>query len=170
MIEGHRRLVAAEQLGLREVPCDLADDRQADEAGQFLDMYVTNHYRKCPLTSMILRYVSLTWEEESSLSIHGGAGARFACFWWLAGAAFVNEDCSGSRGVAAGRRWRWLGVSCGGFAAVFQVGRDPVADGRREMWLITQKVSAASMIRAPACASSASVAEAISAAVRFPSP
>lgn len=46
VIEGHRRLVAAEQLGLREVPCDLADDREADEAGQFLDMYVTNHHRK----------------------------------------------------------------------------------------------------------------------------
>jgi len=28
------------------VPCDLAADRERDEAGQFLDMYATNHHRK----------------------------------------------------------------------------------------------------------------------------
>ena len=46
MIEGHRRLAAAEKLGLTEVPYDLAADRERDEAGQFLDMYATNHHRK----------------------------------------------------------------------------------------------------------------------------
>jgi ParB family chromosome partitioning protein len=46
VIEGHRRLAAAEKLGLTEVPYDLAADREADEAGQFLDMYATNHHRK----------------------------------------------------------------------------------------------------------------------------
>jgi ParB family transcriptional regulator, chromosome partitioning protein len=46
VIEGHRRLAAAEQLGLTEVPFDLAADREGDEAGQFLDMYATNHHRK----------------------------------------------------------------------------------------------------------------------------
>jgi ParB family chromosome partitioning protein len=46
VIEGHRRLAAAEQLGLTEVPCDLAAEREGDEAGQFLDMYATNHHRK----------------------------------------------------------------------------------------------------------------------------
>ena len=46
VIEGHRRLAAAEKLGLTEVPYDLAADRESDEAGQFLDMYATNHHRK----------------------------------------------------------------------------------------------------------------------------
>ncbi len=46
VIEGHRRLAAAEKLGLTQVPCTLAADRQHDEAGQFLDMYVTNHHRR----------------------------------------------------------------------------------------------------------------------------
>lgn len=45
VIEGHRRLAAAEKLGLTEIPCDLAADREGDEAGQFLDMYATNHHR-----------------------------------------------------------------------------------------------------------------------------
>ncbi len=46
VIEGHRRLAAAEKLGLAQVPYDLAAEREGDEAGQFLDMYVTNHHRK----------------------------------------------------------------------------------------------------------------------------
>ena len=46
IIEGHRRLAAALQLGLAEVPYDLAAEREGDEAGQFLDMYATNHHRK----------------------------------------------------------------------------------------------------------------------------
>jgi ParB family chromosome partitioning protein len=46
VIEGHRRLAAAEHLGLTEVPYDLAVEREGDEAGQFLDMYVTNHHRE----------------------------------------------------------------------------------------------------------------------------
>jgi ParB family chromosome partitioning protein len=44
--EGHRRLAAAVKLELKEVPYTLAADRQHDEAGQFLDMYLTNHHRK----------------------------------------------------------------------------------------------------------------------------
>jgi ParB family transcriptional regulator, chromosome partitioning protein len=46
VIEGHRRLAAAEKLGLTEVPYDLAAERESDEAGQFLDMYAANHHRK----------------------------------------------------------------------------------------------------------------------------
>ena len=46
VIEGYRRLAAAEKLGLTEIPYDLAADREDDEAGQFLDMYVINHHRK----------------------------------------------------------------------------------------------------------------------------
>jgi ParB family transcriptional regulator, chromosome partitioning protein len=46
VIEGHRGLAAAGQLGLTEVPYDLAAEREGDEAGQFLDMYATNHHRK----------------------------------------------------------------------------------------------------------------------------
>ena len=46
MIEGHRRLAAAEQIGLTEVPYDLAAEREGDEAGQFLDIYAANHHRK----------------------------------------------------------------------------------------------------------------------------
>jgi ParB family chromosome partitioning protein len=46
VIEGHRRLAAAEKLGITEIPYDLAADREGDESGQFLDMYVTNHHRR----------------------------------------------------------------------------------------------------------------------------
>ena len=46
VIEGHRRLAAAEQLGLTDVPYDLAAERAGDEAGQFLDMYAANHHRE----------------------------------------------------------------------------------------------------------------------------
>ena len=46
VIEGHRRLAAAERLGIAEVPYDLDPEREGDEAGQYLDMYVTNHHRE----------------------------------------------------------------------------------------------------------------------------
>jgi ParB family chromosome partitioning protein len=48
VIEGHRRLAAALQAGLAEVPCVLDPSRAGDEAGQFLDMVVANGggYRK----------------------------------------------------------------------------------------------------------------------------
>lgn len=42
VIEGHRRLAAAIQAGLAEVPCDVDPDRAGDEAGQFLDMALAN--------------------------------------------------------------------------------------------------------------------------------
>jgi ParB family chromosome partitioning protein len=42
VIEGHRRLAAAVQAGLAEVPCVLDPGRAEDEAGQFLDMVVAN--------------------------------------------------------------------------------------------------------------------------------
>ena len=42
VIEGHRRLAAAVQAGLAEVPCVLDADRADDRAGQFLDMLVAN--------------------------------------------------------------------------------------------------------------------------------
>jgi ParB family transcriptional regulator, chromosome partitioning protein len=45
VIEGHRRLAAAEKLGITEIPYDLAAEREGDEAGQFLDMYAANHHR-----------------------------------------------------------------------------------------------------------------------------
>src|SRR6266568_998738 len=45
VIDGHRRLAAAVQAGLAEVPVDLADDRAADEPGQLLDMWVTHRHR-----------------------------------------------------------------------------------------------------------------------------
>lgn len=48
VIEGHRRLAAAVQAGLAEVPYDLDTGRAGDEAGQFLDMVTANSgaYRK----------------------------------------------------------------------------------------------------------------------------
>ena len=46
VIEGHRRLAAAERLGIAQVPYDLDPEREGDEAGQYLDMYVTNHHRE----------------------------------------------------------------------------------------------------------------------------
>jgi ParB family chromosome partitioning protein len=51
VIDGHRRLAAAVQVGLAEVPVDLAGDRAADEAGQFLDMWTAHRHRK-PLTQL----------------------------------------------------------------------------------------------------------------------
>jgi ParB family chromosome partitioning protein len=45
VIDGHRRLAAAAQVGLAEVPVDLADDRAADESGQYLDMWVAHRHR-----------------------------------------------------------------------------------------------------------------------------
>jgi ParB family chromosome partitioning protein len=42
VIEGHRRLAAAVQAGLAEVPCVLDPGRAGDQAGQFLDMVVAN--------------------------------------------------------------------------------------------------------------------------------
>jgi ParB family chromosome partitioning protein len=45
VIDGHRRLAAAVQAGLAEVPVDLADDRAGDEPGQLLDMWVAHRHR-----------------------------------------------------------------------------------------------------------------------------
>lgn len=42
VIEGHRRLAAAVEAGLVEVPCDLDPDGAGDEAGQYLDMLLAN--------------------------------------------------------------------------------------------------------------------------------
>ena len=42
VIEGHRRLAAAVQAGLPDVPCVLDAARERDDAGQFLDMAVAN--------------------------------------------------------------------------------------------------------------------------------
>jgi ParB family chromosome partitioning protein len=42
VIEGHRRLAAAIQAGLSEVPCAADPDRAGDEAGQYLDMLLAN--------------------------------------------------------------------------------------------------------------------------------
>jgi ParB family chromosome partitioning protein len=49
VIDGHRRLAAAIQSGLAEVPIDIAADRAADEAAQFLDMFTT-HRQRDPLS------------------------------------------------------------------------------------------------------------------------
>jgi len=68
VIDGHRRLAAAVQAGLAEVPADLADDRAADEPGQFLDMWVAHRHRKA-LTSM---------EEADALFAARQAGATKA--------------------------------------------------------------------------------------------
>jgi ParB family chromosome partitioning protein len=38
VIDGHRRLAAAGEAGLAEVPCDIAAERAGDEPVQFLDM------------------------------------------------------------------------------------------------------------------------------------
>jgi len=42
VIEGHRRLAAALQAGLAQVPCDIDPGRAGDEAGQYLDMLLAN--------------------------------------------------------------------------------------------------------------------------------
>ena len=45
IIDGHRRLAAAIQAGLTEVPADLADHRAGDEPGQYLDMWTAHRHR-----------------------------------------------------------------------------------------------------------------------------
>ena len=65
VIEGHRRLAAAIEAGLAEVPCDIATDRADDEAGQYLDMYAANHHRT-DLTTL---------EEADALFAASAAGA-----------------------------------------------------------------------------------------------
>ena len=42
VIEGHRRLAAAVQAGLAEVPCHIDPGRTEDEAGQYVDMLLAN--------------------------------------------------------------------------------------------------------------------------------
>jgi ParB family chromosome partitioning protein len=49
VIDGGRRLAAALQAGVGEVPFDLVAERAGDEPGQYLDMITTNSYRN-PLT------------------------------------------------------------------------------------------------------------------------
>jgi ParB family transcriptional regulator, chromosome partitioning protein len=49
VIDGGRRLAAALQAGVGEVPFDLVAERAGDEAGQYLDMITTNRHRN-PLT------------------------------------------------------------------------------------------------------------------------
>jgi ParB/RepB/Spo0J family partition protein len=48
-IDGGRRLAAALKAGVDEVPVDVVAERAGDEAGQFLDMILTNAHRN-PLT------------------------------------------------------------------------------------------------------------------------
>ena len=68
VIDGHRRLAAAVQAGLAEVPVDLADDRAGDEPGQFLDMWVAHRHRN-PLAPL---------EEADALFAARAAGATKA--------------------------------------------------------------------------------------------
>jgi ParB family chromosome partitioning protein len=68
VIDGHRRLAAAVQAGLAEVPVDLADDRADDEPGQFLDMWVAHRHRN-PLAPL---------EEADALFAAREAGATKA--------------------------------------------------------------------------------------------
>jgi ParB family chromosome partitioning protein len=68
VIDGHRRLAAAVQTGLAEVPADLASDRAGDEPGQFLDMWNAHRHRN-PLTPI---------EEADALFAAREAGATKA--------------------------------------------------------------------------------------------
>ena len=68
VIDGHRRLAAAVQADLAEVPVDLADDRAGDEPGQLLDMWVAHRHRN-PLAPL---------EEADALFAARAAGATKA--------------------------------------------------------------------------------------------
>jgi ParB family chromosome partitioning protein len=68
VIDGHRRLAAAVQADLAEVPVDMADERAADEPGQFIDMWVAHRHRN-PLTPL---------EEADALFAAREAGATKA--------------------------------------------------------------------------------------------
>jgi ParB family chromosome partitioning protein len=68
VIDGHRRLAAAVQVGLAEVPVDLAADRAGDEPGQLLDMWVAHRHRN-PLAPL---------EEADALFAARAAGATKA--------------------------------------------------------------------------------------------
>ena len=45
VIDGHRRLAAALETGLADVPADLAVSRAGDEPGQFLDLWNAHRHR-----------------------------------------------------------------------------------------------------------------------------
>jgi len=68
VIDGHRRLAAAIQAGLAEVPADLAEGRAGDEPAQFLDMWNAHRHRN-PLTPI---------EEADALFAAREAGATKA--------------------------------------------------------------------------------------------
>ncbi len=68
VIDGHRRLAAAIQVGLAAVPADLAEDRAADEPAQYLDMWNAHRHRN-PLSPI---------EEADALFAAREAGATKA--------------------------------------------------------------------------------------------
>ena len=68
VIDGHRRLAAAIQAGLTDVPADLAEDCAADEPAQYLDMWNAHRHRN-PLTPI---------EEADALFAAREAGATKA--------------------------------------------------------------------------------------------
>jgi ParB family chromosome partitioning protein len=89
VIDGGRRLAAALKTGVEEVPFDLVADRAGDEAGQYLDMILTNRDRN-PLTVL---------EEADALFAAKQAGAtrtRLRKTTGLAPAA-VNEALAAAR-------------------------------------------------------------------------
>ena len=75
------------------------------------------HCANCPVTTKMARLMAMTCDEESSLSIHDGNDARFACFRRCLMVALANEDCS-ERAFAAG-------VGRCGCGDGFRVGRGP---------------------------------------------
>jgi ParB family chromosome partitioning protein len=89
VIDGGRRLAAALQAGVGEVPFDLVAERAGDEAGQYLDMITANRHRN-PLTVL---------EEADALFAAKQAGAtrtRLRKTTGMAPAA-VNEALAAAR-------------------------------------------------------------------------
>ena len=72
-------MIARTAHAYRPAVAEVGTDHQGDDVRGFADLasLAPGH---CPMTTKIARPVPLTCDEESSLSIHGGPGARFDCF------------------------------------------------------------------------------------------
>jgi ParB family transcriptional regulator, chromosome partitioning protein len=123
VIDGHRRLAAALQARLAEVPVDVVAERAGDEPGQFLDMWTANRHRS-PLRPV---------EEADALFAASQAGATRARIRKATGLkpAGVTAALAAAR-LSADTRARVEGVPLGldQLAVVAEFEDDPQAVAR----------------------------------------
>ena len=85
VIDGHRRLAAAIQAGLADVPANLAEGRAGDEPAQYLDMWNAHRHRN-PLTPI---------EEADALFAAAAAWLKPRGLTLMRGPAsfYTNDEC-----------------------------------------------------------------------------